>query len=60
MLHMPKPAKPSLSQNEIEVIKLKLNQWLEFPYNYVFLSLKIAFIIANSVDPEEMPHPMLT
>ena len=26
------------------------------PKNIVFLSLKIGFIIANSADPDEMPH----
>ena len=25
-------------------------------FNYVFLSLKILFIFANSVDPDGMPH----
>ena len=30
-----------------------MDQWLEFPYNDVFLSLKMAFIIASSVDPDE-------
>ena len=29
---MPKPAKPSLSQNEVEVLKLKLCQKLAWPY----------------------------
>ena len=27
-----------------------------FPWNDVFLSLKIVFILANSADPDEMPH----
>ena len=31
-LHMPKPGKPSLSQNEVEVLKLKLCQQLTWPY----------------------------
>ena len=29
---------------------------LLFPHRSVFLLLKILFVIANSVDPDEMPH----
>ena len=28
----------------------------KFLYNDAFLGLKIAFILANSADPDEMPH----
>ena len=28
--------------------------WSKFPLDYVFLSLKIVFIFANSADPDEM------
>ena len=27
-----------------------------FPNNSIFLSLKIVFVLANSADPDEMPH----
>ena len=30
--------------------------WSKFLYNDVFLSLKIVFILANSVDSDEMQH----
>ena len=29
---------------------------LQFPKNIVFLSLTIIFVLANSEDPDEMPH----
>ena len=29
---------------------------LLFPNKIAFLSLKIVFVLANSVDPDEMPH----
>ena len=29
---------------------------LKFPNNYILLSMAIAFILANSVGPDEMPH----
>ena len=29
---------------------------LKFPHKNIFLSLKIVFVKANSVDPDEMPH----
>ena len=29
---------------------------LEFPDKIVFLTLKIIFVLAKSVDPDEMPH----
>ena len=35
------------------------NLWchgLYFPNNIAFLSLKINFVLANSADPDEMPH----
>ena len=29
---------------------------LQFQKNIIFLSLKIDFVLANSIDPDEMPH----
>ena len=31
----------------------------QLPNKIVFLSLKIIFVSANSVDPDEMPHCLL-
>ena len=42
-----------------------IHQWantghrLLFPNKIVFLSLKTVFVLANSVDPDEMPHSTL-
>ena len=29
---------------------------LKFPKNTIFVSLKVDFVLASSVDPDEMPH----
>ena len=31
----------------------------QFPMHCLFLSLKVIFVLANSVDPDEMPHDHL-
>ena len=32
------------------------SNWFSFPKNIVFPSLKIFILLANSADPDEMPH----
>ena len=53
MLHMPKPVKPSLSQNGVKVLKLKLCQLLTWPYSGRIASsgliLQICLIMALSL-----------
>ena len=35
----------------------QIKNWrVSFVVEYIFLSLKIDFVIANIVDPDEMPH----
>ena len=45
----------SYNKDGISIICFKRLQ-VDFPNKYVLQSLNIAFIIANSVDPDEMQH----
>ena len=39
-------------------LKTSMGHRLLFQNKFVFLSLKIVFVLANSVDPDEMPHSL--
>ena len=41
---------------ECSIVLFKGLQVLIFKQNCIFFSLKIIFVVTNSVDPDEMPH----
>ena len=38
------------------IVYIKGVKWYNFKITIVFLSLKIVFVLANSVDPDEISH----